>query len=47
MGLDNLSLVIILRSLFIYILIEKGWIVRKYKNGTKNTFEIYKSVKKT
>ena len=43
--LDNVSIIIILRALFIYMLVEKGWSVRKCKSN-KNTFEMYKSVKK-
>jgi hypothetical protein len=43
--IDNISLLIILRSLFIFALIEKGWSIKKCKHG-KNNFEMYKSVKK-
>ena len=43
--LDNVSLLIILRALFIFALIEKGWSVRKSKHG-RNNFEMCKSVKK-
>ena len=43
--LDKVSVLIILRALFIYMLVEKGWSVRKCKSN-KNTFEMYKSVKK-
>ena len=42
--LDNVSIIIILRALFIYMLVEKGWSVRKCKS--KDTFEMYKSIKK-
>ena len=42
--LDKISILIILRALFIYLLVEKGWSIRKCKS--KNTFEMYKSVKK-
>jgi hypothetical protein len=42
--LDNISYLIILRALFLFSLIDKGWSVKKFKNQ-KNTFEIYKSVK--
>ena len=42
--MDVISLIIILRALFIYSLIEKGWSIKKIKNK-KNTFEIYKSIK--
>ena len=45
MEIDNISYIIILRALFIFLLIDKGWSVRKCKYG-KNTFEMYKSVKK-
>jgi hypothetical protein len=41
---DNISYLIILRALFIFSLLEKGWAVKKTKNK-KNTFEIYKSIK--
>jgi hypothetical protein len=43
-NLDNISYLIILRALFVFSLIEKGWSVKKFKNK-KNTFQIYKSVK--
>ena len=43
MEIDKISSVIILRAFFIYLLIEKGWIIKKCKN--KNTFEINKSFK--
>ncbi len=42
--MDNVSLLIILRALFILDIIEKGWCIRKCKSN-KNLFEIYKSVK--
>ena len=42
---DNVSLIIILRALFIFKLIEKGWSIRKSKHG-HNNFEMYKSVKR-
>ena len=42
--LDKVSIIIILRALFIYMLVEKGWSVRKCKS--KDTFEMYKSIKK-
>ena len=38
--MDNISMLVILRALYLYKLIEKGWIVKKYKK--KNTFEITK-----
>jgi len=41
---DKISCIIILRALFIFSLIEKGWSVRKCKQ--KNTFEMFKSVKR-
>ena len=44
--MDKISFIIILKSLFIVNLIEKGWSVRKCKNS-KNTFEIFKSIKTT
>jgi hypothetical protein len=43
--LDTLSSVILMRSLFLFLLIEKGWTIRKTKND-KNTYIIYKSIKK-
>jgi hypothetical protein len=43
--MDQISYLIILRALFIFSLIEKGWSVRKCRTG-KNKFEMYKSVKK-
>ena len=42
--MDKISCLIILRALFILDFIEKGWCVRKSKNG--NLFEIYKNLKK-
>jgi hypothetical protein len=41
--MDNLSYLIILRALFIYSMIEKGWSIKRIKNK-KNTFEMYKSL---
>ena len=41
--IDKISSLIILRALFIFNLIEKGWSIRKCKSN--NTFEIFKSVK--
>ena len=42
--MDNLTYLIILRALFIYILIEKGWTVKKCKNKSGknigNLFEL-------
>jgi hypothetical protein len=43
--MDNISLIIILRSLFIFSLINSGWTVRQCK-GSKNTYQMYKSIKK-
>ena len=45
MEFDNISCIIIIRALFLYSLIDKGWSVRKCKYGN-NTFEMHKSVKK-
>jgi len=45
--MDNISLLIILRALFIYFILEKGWTVKKNnQRGNSNVFHIYKSVKK-
>jgi len=43
--IDSLSCIIILRALFIFMLIEKGWTVKKNKHS-KNTYQMYKDVKK-
>jgi len=43
--MDRISYLVIIRALFIYLLVEKGWSVRKCKHG-KNEFEMYKSVKR-
>jgi hypothetical protein len=43
--MDNVSSIIILRALFVYSIIDKGWSVRKCKYK-KNTFEMYKTVQK-
>jgi len=43
--IDNFSIIIILRALFIYLLVEKGWAIRKAK-GCKNKYEMYKSVRR-
>jgi len=40
--MDNISLLIVLRSIFIFYLINSGWTVKKCK-GTKNTYQMYKS----
>lgn len=42
--MDDLSKLIILRALFMFFLIDKGWIVKKQKGV--NTFKVYKNVKK-
>jgi len=42
--MDKISCLILLRALYILDFLEKGWCVRKYKNG--NVFEIYKNIKK-
>jgi hypothetical protein len=42
---DNLSSIVILRALFLLLLIEKGWTIKKTKNE-KNTYTMYKSIKK-
>jgi len=42
--MDKISYIIILRALFIFSLIEKGWSIKKSKHS-KNTFEIFKSVR--
>jgi hypothetical protein len=43
--MDNISLVIVLRSLFIFHLINSGWTITLCK-GSKNTYKMYKSFKK-
>lgn len=43
--MDNISSIIILRALFVFSLIDKGWSVKKSKYK-KNTFEMYKTVQK-
>jgi hypothetical protein len=42
--MDLISYLIIFRALFIFLLLEKGWCVKKIK---KNTYETFKSVKRT
>jgi hypothetical protein len=42
--MDKISCLIILRALFIYLLINSGWTVKKCKE--KNSFQMYKTVKK-
>lgn len=42
--MDKISCVIILRALFIFHLLEKGWCVKKSKSS--NDIHIFKSVKK-
>ena len=49
--LDDISVIIILRSLFIFSLINAGWSVKlctNYSKGksNKNTYSMYKSIKK-
>ena len=44
--MDKLTGLVLLRALFIFSLIDSGWTIKKCKIG-KNTFEMYKSVKKT
>ena len=38
--LDRISCLIILRALYLYNLLENGWIIKKNKN--KNTFDLTK-----
>ena len=40
--MDKIDIIIILRALFLYLLVEKGWTV---KRSNDNTFEITKNVK--
>jgi hypothetical protein len=40
--MDNISIIILLRSLFIFHLINSGWTVKKCK-GSKNTYQMFKS----
>ena len=42
--MDKISYLIILRALFIFSLLDKGWSVRKCKSD--NLFKIFKSIKK-
>jgi len=42
--MDKISCIVLLRALFIFNLIDKGWSVRKCKHS-KNTFEVFKNVK--
>ena len=42
--MDNLSVLIILRALFILNLLNQGWSVRKSKN--KNEIHVFKSIKR-
>jgi hypothetical protein len=42
--LDKISCVIILRALFLFDLLNKGWSIRKCKNS--NDIHLFKSVKK-
>jgi len=43
--MDNISLIIILRSLFIFSLINLGWTVKQCKRN-KNMYQMYKCIKK-
>jgi hypothetical protein len=43
--MDKISCLIILRSLFLFSLVEKGWCVKKSKHG-KNLFELSFKLKK-
>jgi hypothetical protein len=40
--MDKISYIVILRALFLYLLVEKGWTV---KRSDDHTFEITKNVK--
>jgi hypothetical protein len=40
--MDKISCLVILRALFIFLLIEKGWIVKRVGSG----YQLSKSVKK-
>ena len=42
--MDKISYIIILRALFIFSLLEKGWCIKKCKNS--NDIHLFKSVKK-
>jgi hypothetical protein len=42
--MDKVSYIIILRALFLFSLLEKGWSIRKGKNS--NNIHLFKSVKK-
>ena len=42
--MDKISIIIILRALFIFSLLEKGWSVRKSKN--RNEIHVFKSIKR-
>jgi hypothetical protein len=41
--MEPLDYLVILRSLYIFLLIEKGWCVRKIR---KNEYEMFKSIRK-
>ena len=41
--MDKISLLIILRALFLFVLLEKGWFIKKTKNS--KDIHIFKSVK--
>jgi hypothetical protein len=42
--MDNISRIILLRALFIFSLLDKGWSVKKYKHS--NQIHLFKSIKK-
>ena len=42
--MDKISYLIILRALFLFNLLEKGWSIRKCKNS--NNIHLFKNVKK-
>lgn len=42
--MDKISCIIILRALFIYTLLEKGWSIKKSKKS--NDIHIFKNVKR-
>lgn len=43
--MDKFTWIIILRALFIFSVLEKGWTIKKSKTG-KNTYTLYKSTKR-
>jgi hypothetical protein len=42
--MDKISIIIILRALFIFSLLEKGWSVKKSKH--RNEIHVFKSIKR-